>query len=158
MTNQIEKTIIIRTNPSIVWKTLTEPDLMKQWMGEVEMEIEIKGNWKVNSPIVISGFHHVKFENKGRVLQFDPNRTLTYSHLSSISRLPDKPENYSIIEFTLTPLDNHTSLTLTVSNFPTETIFKHLDFYWRTTLEIIKNFIERSLHQEPSYDQSPGDR
>jgi len=145
MTNQIEKTIIIRTNPSIVWKTLTEPDLMKQWMGESEMEIEINCTWKLNSPIIISGFHHVKFENKGLVLQFDPHKTLKYSHLSSLSRLSDRPENYSIIEFTLTPLGNHTSLTLTVSNFPTETIFKHLDFYWRTTLEIIKDLIERNI-------------
>jgi len=41
MINRIEKTITIRTKSSIVWKTITEPELMKQWMGEPEMEIEI---------------------------------------------------------------------------------------------------------------------
>jgi hypothetical protein len=32
---------------------------------------------------------------------------------------------------------------LTLSDFPTHTIYKHLDFYWRTTLEILKQFVER---------------
>ena len=30
---QIEKTIIIKALPSVVWNTLTNPELMKQWMG-----------------------------------------------------------------------------------------------------------------------------
>lgn len=140
---QFEKTIQIQAHDSTVWNTLTDPKLMKQWMGESEMDIDIQTDWRINSPIVISGFHHAKFENKGIVLQYEPNRKLMYTHFSSLSRLPDKPENHSIIEFTLTPLENQTSLTLTISNFPTETIFKHLEFYWRTSLEMLKTFIEK---------------
>jgi uncharacterized protein YndB with AHSA1/START domain len=143
MTQRIDRTIIIKAAPSTVWGTLTNPDLIKQWMAEPEMEIEIITDWKVGSPIVIKGFHHLKFENKGIVLQFEPNKVLKYSHLSSLSRLPDKPENYSITEFRLTLLENQTSLTLSLTNFPTETIFKHLDFYWRTNREIIKTLVEK---------------
>jgi hypothetical protein len=33
---------------------------------------------------------------------------------------------------------------LTLRDFPTHTIYKHLDFYWRTTLEILKQFVERN--------------
>jgi uncharacterized protein YndB with AHSA1/START domain len=143
MTQRIDRTIIIKAPPSAVWDTLTNPDLIKQWMGEPEVEIEIITDWKVGSPIVTRGFHHIRFENKGTVLQFEPDKVLRYSHLSSLSRLPDKPENYSITEFSLTPLENQTSLTLSLTNFPTESIFKHLDFYWRTTLEIIKRLVEK---------------
>ncbi|MBI3258605.1 MAG: SRPBCC domain-containing protein [Ignavibacteriae bacterium] len=142
---QFEKTIIINSLPSLVWKVLTDPTLMKQWMGEPEMNLNIQTDWTVNSPIVIFGFHHVKFENKGVVLEFEPNMKLTYTHLSSISRLADKPENYTIFEFTLTPLGDGTSLTLTISNFPTESIFKHNDFYWRATMEIIKKLVENNF-------------
>lgn len=143
MTQRIDKTIIIKAPPSAVWHTLTNPGLMKQWMAEPEMALEIITDWKVGSPIVIKGFHHIKFENKGTVLQFEPDSVLQYNYLSSLSRLPDKPENYSIIGFGLAPLKNQTSLTLTISNFPTETIFKHIDFYWSTTIEIMKKLIEK---------------
>lgn len=144
MTYRIEKTVLIHAAPSLVWKTLTEPALMKQWMGDAEMEIDIQTNWQVNEAIVISGFHHLKFENKGTILQFEPGKLLRYNILSSLSRVPEIPENYTIFEFTLSPIDNHTSLTLVITNFPTETIYRHLDFYWRTTIELIKNCVEKN--------------
>ena len=140
---QIEKTIIIKALPSVVWNTLTNPELMKQWMGEPEMELEIITDWKVGNPIVIKGFHHIQFENKGTVLQFESNKVLQYNYLSSLSQLPDEPGNYSIIEFSLAPAEDHTSLSLTINNFPTETIFKHVDFYWRGTIEVLRKLIEK---------------
>ena len=136
-------TTLIQSPASTVWKTLTDTDLMKQWMSEPEMNIEIQTDWSVGGSILISGFHHVQFENKGTVLQFEPDKILSYTHLNSVSRLPDIPESYTTIEFILTPVEKQTSLSVTLSNFPTETIFKHLDFYWRTTIELIKNTIEK---------------
>jgi hypothetical protein len=116
--------------------------MVTQWSGEPEMKIEVVTDWKINSPIIIRGFHHIRFENKGTVLQFDREKKLSYSHLSSVSRLPDKPENYSILEFNLTPSGKQTLLELIISNFPTETIRKHLEFYWRTTVVKIKRMAE----------------
>jgi uncharacterized protein YndB with AHSA1/START domain len=144
MTYRIERTVLINVPASSVWKTLTEPALMKQWMGDPDMEIDIQTNWLVNGPIVISGFHHLTFENKGTVLQFEPAQALKYNFLSSLSRLPDIPENYTTIGFTLSPADNQTALTLLITNFPTETIYRHLDFYWRTTIELIKQLVEKN--------------
>jgi uncharacterized protein YndB with AHSA1/START domain len=143
MTQQIDKTIIIKALPSVVWKTLTDPDSIKQWMAEPGMAFEITTDWKVGNPIVIKAFHHIPFENKGTVLQFEPGKVLRYNYLSSLSRLPDKPESYSTIEFRLVPLENQTSLTLTLRNFPTEAIFRHVDFYWRATIEIMKDLAEK---------------
>jgi uncharacterized protein YndB with AHSA1/START domain len=139
--NMMSKTITIHAPTSKIWEALTNPDLMKKWMSE--LEIEILTDWKVGNLVVIRGkLHGIKFENKGRVLQFEPEKILQYSHLSSLSRLPDKPENYSVFDFRLTPKEDLTLLTLTVSNFPTESIFKHLAFYWNVTLEIFKRMIE----------------
>lgn len=135
-------TTIIHANPTRVWTILTKPEFMVQWLGEPEMEIKIETDWKVNFPIVIRGFHHVKFENKGHVLEFDKEKRLRYTHLSSVSRLPDKIENYSILDFTLERTNESTSLTLDVQNFPTESIRKHLEFYWRPTILLIKNVAE----------------
>lgn len=144
MIQRIDKTIQIKASLSVVWNTLTNPDLMSQWMGEPEMGLEILTDWKVGSAIIIRGFHHVKFENRGTVLEFEPNRVLKYDYLSSTSQLPDKQENHTVIEFRLTPDNDQTSLKLTLSNFPTESIFKHVDFYWRTTMGIIKDSAEQT--------------
>lgn len=135
------KTVNINARPSEVWKALTDQGMMRAWMSD--SPIDITTNWKVGSPITIQGdLYKKRFENKGVVLQFEPEQVLQYSHLSSLSRLPDELENYSVITFSLTPVEDQTTLTLTLSNFPTETIYKHLAFYWSVTLELIKSFIE----------------
>jgi len=106
------------------------------------MQIKVITDWKVNSLILIQGFHHAKFENRGVVLQYEKESRLSYSHLSNISRLLDIPENYSIMEFILTPAERGTLLTVNIQNFPTETIRKHLEFYWRGTIFKIKKMVE----------------
>jgi len=93
--------------------------------------------------VIHGSLHGIKFKNNGTVLQFEPEKILRYNHLSSLSRLPDKLENYSVVEFGLTPIENQTTLTLTLSNFPTENIYKHLAFYWNVTLEILKRLVEK---------------
>ena len=146
MAQEIEKTIIIDASLSAVWDALINPHSIRQWMADPEIGLEVITNWQPGSPIVMHGFHHLKFENKGTVLQVEPNKLLQYNYLSSISRLPDKPGNYTIIQFRLEPLENQTSLTLTANNFPDEIIFRHVDFYWRGTLNILKKFIEKKEH------------
>lgn len=107
------------------------------------MKLEVLTDWTVGSPIFVSGLHHVRFTNKGTVLRFEPSSVLQYSHLSSVSRLPDKPESYTIIEFRLEPSGASSSLlTVKLTNFPTDSIFKHLQFYWNTTIHVLKRFVE----------------
>jgi uncharacterized protein YndB with AHSA1/START domain len=136
-------TVHINAPTAKVWEVLTNPELMKKWMM-TDSEIKIITDWKVGRPMVIRGnLHGMNFENTGKVLQFEPEKALQYSHLSSVSKLPDQPESYSLLEFLLSPLENHTILTLRVSNFPTESIYKHLAFYWKVTLEIFKKMVEQ---------------
>lgn len=143
MTGKFSSTVTINSNPDKVWTTLTDLKLMTQWLGEPEMNIKVSTDWKINTPILISGFHHVNFENKGIILQYEKENKLSYTHLSSVSQLEDKKENYTTLEFVLTPIDKQTQLTINVENFPTETIQKHLEFYWRTTILTIKRETEK---------------
>jgi uncharacterized protein YndB with AHSA1/START domain len=141
---RVDRTVSIDATPAAVWRALTEPARMRRWMGEPEMEIEIDTDWTVGGPIVVRGVHHVRFEGRGTVRRFEPGQALEYTQLSSVSRLPDVPESYSLIGFELASRGEGTDLTLTLRDFPTHTIYKHLDFYWRTTLEILKQFVERN--------------
>jgi len=139
----IDSSVTIHAPPQDVWSALTDPAVMTQWMAEPEMRLEIATDWTVGAPIVIAGSHHGGFENRGVVLRFEPYSALLYTHLSSISRLRDEPRNFTRIEFDLAPQDPHsTLLRLRVSNFPTEAIFRHFDFYWRMTLPVLKRFVE----------------
>lgn len=111
-----------------------------------DTEIEIDTNWEPGSAFFVRGeLHGQAFENKGLVLAFDCERCVSYSHLSSISELPDVVENYSVLEFKLTASNDQTLLSLTITGFPTETIFKHLEFYWNVTLLLLKQCIEDAV-------------
>lgn len=137
-------TVTINSYPDKIWTILTDLNIMPQWQGDPEMNIEVQTDWKINSPISIRGFHHVNFENKGIILQYDKENILSYNHLSSVSRLEDKQENYTSIEFVLTPVNKQTKLTINIENFPTETIQKHLEFYWQSTILTIKRETENT--------------
>lgn len=144
MTQQIVLTVDIDAPPAAVWRALTIPAVMTTWMADAEMRLEIETDWTVGGPIAQRGFHHVAFRNTGTVLRVEPERALAYTHLSSLSRLPDTPANHTVIEFALAPVDESTALTLTLRQFPTETIARHLEFYWRGTLGILKQAVEGS--------------
>lgn len=143
MNAAFEKSIFIAASPAEVWKTLTVHEYMLQWMGERDLQLQIHTTWEVNSPFVISGFHHIKFENRGKVLQFEPEQLLVYTHRSTVSRLPDTPESDTVFTFRLQQVAGGTTLTLRIENFPTETIYKHLAFYWPVTLDELKNVAEK---------------
>ncbi len=144
----IRKSIRVNASSAAVWEALTLPELMKSWM--LDSEIEIVTTWEVGSPIIISvqaESHKADFKNTGVVLQFVENSVLEYSHLSSLSQLPEQDENYTLIKFTLQQEENHTRLELDLSNFPTESTYKHIEFYWSITLEVLKRFVEERYVQ-----------
>ena len=142
--DSIHQSITINAPASAVWHHLTTPNLMQQWMLDQDMEMEIFSDWKAGSPIVMKGkLHKIKFENLGTILQFEPEKVFEYTHLSSISRLPDQPENYCTLTFSLSPsATEETILNLSIANFPTYSIYKHMEFYWRSALVVLKRQVE----------------
>ena len=139
----IEKNVVVAAPPLAVWHALTDPAAMRAWMGEPEMAIDVATDWRPGSPIVVSGVHHGPFRNHGIVLDAMQGALLRYTHLSSVSGLADVPEHYSVIAFALDAVDGGTAVRLTVERFPTETIYRHLNLYWRGTLDVFKAFVER---------------
>nr|WP_295380739.1 SRPBCC domain-containing protein [Pseudoxanthomonas sp.] len=127
----------------LVWRVLTDPAHMSQWMGEPEMRVTVETDWHVGGSIAIRGFHHVAFENRGVVLVFEPPHALGYHYLSSLSRLADEPGNHTHLRFELAEEDGGTTLALTAHGFATDAIFHHTAFYWAGTLHVLKAYAER---------------
>jgi uncharacterized protein YndB with AHSA1/START domain len=77
MNRIIENSATIKAASSEVWRALTDPDLMKEWMADPVMRIEIATDWKVGSPITVKGHHNeASFENKCTILHFEPHSIL----------------------------------------------------------------------------------
>src|SRR5437016_3450673 len=108
----VNRTITINAPVSEVWQALTNPDLAREWLSP-ERTTNVTSDWQLGSQIIYAGtWHRRRYADKGTILQLDPERTLQYSYWSQFSRLPDSPENYSVIGFQLTPNENGTTLTL----------------------------------------------
>jgi uncharacterized protein YndB with AHSA1/START domain len=98
----------------------------------------------VGSPIVFWGeWQGNKYEDKGVILKFEPQRLLQYSHFSPLSGLPDTPENYHIVTIELTEQGAGTHLTLIQDNNPTEQAHEHSEKNWAMMLECLKKLVEK---------------
>ncbi len=138
----VNKTILINAPVPKVWETLTDPASINQWLSDTEIHVAV--DWKVGGHMTFEGvWHGVKYKDKGKVLKFEPGIMLRYNYWSVFSRLPDRPHNYSVIEFKLTPDEDQTLLELTHSKFVIETNYGHSKFYWTLTLGRLKRLIEK---------------
>ena len=90
-----------------------------------------------------------KYRDRGIVLAVERERLLQYSHWSQMMRLPDLPQNRTIITFRLTPLDEKTRLMFRQENFHSEVEYKHGNFFWGVALHMLKNLVEEQKDTHP---------
>ncbi|PWU23495.1 ATPase [Candidatus Cerribacteria bacterium 'Amazon FNV 2010 28 9'] len=125
--------------PEKVWKALTNPALVKQWLFGTEM----KTDWNVGSSITYSGVWDGKpYEDKGKVLAIIPNKLIETSYWSVAYGLPDEPQNYKKVVYSLEEKDGGTLLTITQDNNATEDDKEHSQQNWSTVLEALKKTVE----------------
>lgn len=134
----LEKSRDMKASKNAVWKVLTDPTYIKDWLG-----VDIETNWKEGSAITFSfSWEGKNFIDKGHILKFKEMDTFSYDYWSGFSGTPDSPENYSIITFQLFDNQENTKLSLTHSNFSTPTMYEHSDQNWEETLNKIKQLAE----------------
>jgi uncharacterized protein YndB with AHSA1/START domain len=132
-------TTTINAPASKVWEALTKPELIKQYL----FDTEVITDWKMGSPITYRGEWEGKpFEDKGKILKFDPERSLVSTHWSPLSGVPDQPENYHTVTYQLSEKDGKTEVTITQDNNATEEEQSHSEENWRTVLAGMKKLLE----------------
>ncbi len=132
----------IRINATLdqVWKALIDPAAIRQYM----FDTQVVSDWRVGSPIIWKGEWHGKsYEDKGVILQFEPEKTLQYSHFSPLSGVPDLPENYHTVTIELIPSGEQTEVTLIQDHNASEEEQAHSEENWRMMLTALKRFVER---------------
>lgn len=122
-----------------VWDALVNPDTIRQYMFGTTVASE----WKKGSPIVWKGEWKGKaYEDKGVILELEPERRLQYTHFSPLTGAPDLPENYHKVTIELSKENGRVRLTLSQDNNPTAEALKHSEQNWATMLASLKKLLE----------------
>ena len=124
---------------SKIWEALVDPEMAKKYFSGAE----IVTDWTVGSPISFIGeFDGNPYEEKGMLLNVEPDRRLKYTHWSHFDGLPDEPGNYRTWTFDIDTKKGVTQLSITEDNIPTEKQKRRSDEFWADTLLSIKRLVE----------------
>jgi uncharacterized protein YndB with AHSA1/START domain len=132
-------TITINTPAARVWDALTQPELIKRYL----FDTQVTTDWRVGSPIVYEGTWEGKaYRDKGKILQVEPGKLLVSTFWSSLSGLPDVPENYQTVRYELSTEGSGTRLTVRQDNNATQEDANHSAQNWNMVLDGIKSLLE----------------
>ena len=124
-----------------VWDALVNPKVIKQYM----FGTNVISDWRVGSPIVWKGEWQGKaYEDKGKILKFEPQRLLQYSHFSPLSGQPDVPSSYHTVTIDLSRQGAQTKVSLSQDKNATDEAREHSEKNWKMMLEGLKKLLEKS--------------
>ena len=130
---------MINASTEKVWKALTTPEILKQYF----FGSDIITDWKVGSSIIYRGQWQGKpYEDKGKILKYEPEKLLVTTHWSPLSGVPDSPENYHTVSYELSGREGKTHLTLTQDNNASEEERDHSEKNWTLVLDGLKKLLE----------------
>ena len=140
LANNIAKAeITINASAEKVWDALTDPRMIKKYM----FGTTVISDWTEGSKIIWKGeWEGRTYEDKGKILLFEPKKSLQYSHYSPLSKLEDIPENYHIVTIDLEEKDKQTIVTLTQTNNADEKTRDHSERNWKMMLTSLKKLLE----------------
>lgn len=137
----VEATIEINAAPAAVWDAIVDPEKVKQYF----FGTNIASDWQPGSAITFSGeFQGQQYVDKGIIKAIIPEMLLQYDYWSGFSGLEDKPENYSLVTYTLEATGTGTRLTIGQQGFPNEDAKKHGEGGWAQVLQGLKQVVEAS--------------
>ncbi len=137
MKDVLKVSVIIKAPAEKVWHGLTDPKLVKQYFFGTEVD----STWKKGSPIFFRGQWDGKaYEDKGTILSIHPGQDVSYSYWSSMSGVPDLPENYHTVSYHLTKQGSETQVTISQETEPAKK--EHSEKNWRRVLDGLKKVIE----------------
>jgi len=143
----ISDKITINAPAAKVWDALVNPMQTKKYM----FGCEALSDWKVGSPLIWRGiFEGVQLDAvKGHIVEIQPERSLVYTVIDPNNpAIPDIPENYLTVTYTLSLENGQTVLTVTQGDYNIvaegETRYEHsiAGGGWSTILDAIKKLVE----------------
>ena len=136
--------IEVNADVAKVWNALTKPEIIKEYLFGTETITD----WKVGSEVIFQGVYgehgEHSYKDRGIVMENIPLERLSYTYWSSFSGLEDKPENYSLITYTLVQKGKGlTEFTWTQEGYANIEGYEHAQSGMPAFLEQIKGIMER---------------
>jgi uncharacterized protein YndB with AHSA1/START domain len=132
-------TVTIAASRERVWAALTDPELIAQYM----FGSTVTSDWMPGSTITYAGeYEGKKYEDHGTILEIRQPELLRTTHFSPLSGLPDVPENYHEIEYTLTAEGTQTRVQLRQDNNASVEEAEHSAENWKQMLLGLKSVVE----------------
>jgi len=132
-------TTTINASVSKVWQALVNPEIIKQYL----FNTDVISDWQVGSPIIYRGEWEGKpFEDKGEIIEIEPERILKSTHWSPLSGTADSPENYHTVTYSLAEKGDSTQVSITQDNNASEEETAHSEKNWQTVLKGMKDLLE----------------
>jgi uncharacterized protein YndB with AHSA1/START domain len=137
----VSESIEINAEPAKVWHALITPEIIKEYLFGTETITD----WKAGSDIIFQGeYQGHKYKDKGMVVENVLHQVISYRYWSGFTGLEDKPENYSLVTYTLDSKDGkHTKFTWTQKGFSNEDGYNHSKSGMEAFLKQIKEIVER---------------
>ena len=130
----------IEASPEDVWRGLTDPEAIREFM----FGSEVQTDWKPGSPITWKGEYEGKsYEDKGEIVTVEPGRLLEVTHFSPLSGQEDRPENYHRVRYELQAADGRTRVRLTQDNSGSAEEAEHSSATWQAMLDGLKKVVEQ---------------
>jgi uncharacterized protein YndB with AHSA1/START domain len=151
--NELKREIVIEAPQDVVWSTVTEPDQIAMWFSDAaEFELRPDGTgsmtWRPGGRA--SSDLDETLVTPVRILEIDPPRYFAFRWTHPADEDPT-PENSLLVEFTLTPEDDATRLTVVESGFEKikrETAASEADGHangWPGHLERLRDHVQERL-------------
>jgi uncharacterized protein YndB with AHSA1/START domain len=129
----------IEASPQEVWQALTDPALIGKYMFGTHVETD----WKPGSPIVWNGeYEGRRYEDKGEIIDFDPEHRLSMTHFSAMSGLDDRPENYHTVVYELEQRGGTTVVSLSQDGNDSDEAKEQSQSNWAAILAGLKETVE----------------
>ena len=111
----VQNSILINAPLDKVWDALVNPEQTKKYM----FGCETVSDWKIGSPLLWKGTYEGKemVFVKGIILDIQPNKLLKYTVIDPNSSIPDIPENYLNVIYTLSEKEGQVNLTVVQDGF-----------------------------------------
>lgn len=132
--------VTIAANAGAVWAALLSAEATRAYM----FGTTVSSDWVKGSPITWKGeWKGRHYEDKGVVLDIEPERELRYSHFSPREGLADKPANYHQVRIELSAAGAQTLVTLVQDGNTTDEARERSTKNWVTMLASLKTYLEQ---------------
>jgi len=111
----VRNEISIQASAAKVWDALTNPTQTRQYM----FGCETVSDWKPGSTLLWRGEYEGRemIFVKGTIVSIVPEKSLAYTTFDPNGSMPDIPENYTTVTYTLDAHPGETLLTVTQGDF-----------------------------------------